>query len=310
VEVRVHQLLTSSDKLLTATEAISRFVRPGAVVGLGGQNINRCPMALVHELIRAGTGDLTVVGCNLSLPLDMLAANGQVVRTEQGSGNLEKYGALFEWRRRAERGDIQVKDYSHLSMASRFLAGSLGLPFMPTLSLLGTDVLKNHLESGDARVVQDPWSDQPVVLLKALTPDVSLIHASRADADGNVVIDGVTSHEVDMVKASAATIVSVEEVLPAGALAGEPERVTISSAFVSAIVHQPYGAFPTSVYKLYDYHEPEIVDYQRRSRHLDGLDDYLDDCVRNVKSFDEYLDRQDPDREVRRSLETAMRSLL
>ena len=307
----MHQLLTSSSgKLLTATEAISRFVRPGAVVGLGGQNINRCPMALVHELIRAGTGDLTVVGCNLSLPLDMLAANGQVVRTEQGSGNLEKYGALFDWRRRAERGDIQVKDYSHLSMASRFLAGSLGLPFMPTLSLLGTDVLKNHLESGDARVVQDPWSDQPVVLLKALTPDVSLIHASRADADGNVVIDGVTSHEVDMVKASAATIVSVEEVLPAGALASEPERVTISSAFVSAIVHQPYGAFPTSVYKLYDYHEPEIVDYQRRSRHLDGLDDYLDDCVRNVKSFDEYLDLRDPDREIRRSLETAMRSLL
>ena len=307
----MHQLLTSSSgKLLTATEAISRFVRPGAVVGLGGQNINRCPMALVHELIRAGTGDLTVVGCNLSLPLDMLAANGQVVRTEQGSGNLEKYGALFDWRRRAERGDIQVKDYSHLSMASRFLAGSLGLPFMPTLSLLGTDVLKNHLESGDARVVQDPWSDQPVVLLKALTPDLSLIHASRADADGNVVIDGVTSHEVDMVKASAATIVSVEEVLPAGALAGEPERVTISSAFVSAIVHQPYGAFPTSVYKLHDYHEPEIVDYQRRSRHLDGLDDYLDDCVRNVKSFDEYLDLRDPDREIRRSLETAMRSLL
>src|SRR6266508_6082504 len=82
------------------------------------------------------------------------------------------------------------------------------------------------------------------------------------------------------------------------------------SAFVSAIVHQPYGAFPTSVYKLYDYHEPEIVDYQRRSRHLDGLDDYLDDCVRNVKSFDEYLDLRDPDREIRRSLETAMRSLL
>jgi glutaconate CoA-transferase subunit A len=310
VEVRVHQLLTSSDKLLTATEAVRRFVRPGAVVGLGGQNINRCPMALVHELIRAGTGDLTVVGCNLSLPLDMLAANGQVVRTEQGSGNLEKYGALFEWRRRAERGELEIKDYSHLAMASRFLAGSLGLPFMPTRSLLGSDLLRDHLESGDARLVEDPWSDQPVVLLRTLTPDVSLIHASRADADGNVVIDGVTSHEVDMVKASAATIVSVEEVLPAGALASEPERVTISSAFVSAIVHQPYGAFPTSVYKRYDYHEPEIVDYQRRSRNSDGLDEYLDGCVRNVTSFDEYLDRTDPDHVIRRLLEASMKRLL
>ncbi|HEY3003792.1 MAG TPA: CoA-transferase [Kribbellaceae bacterium] len=305
----MHQLLTS-DKLLSATDAIARFVRPGAVVGLGGQNINRCPMALVHELIRAGTGDLTVVGCNLSLPLDMLAANGQVVRTEQGSGNLEKYGALFEWRRRAERGDLEVKDYSHLAMASRFLAGSLGLPFMPTRSLIGSDVLKDHLESGDARLYADPWSGAPVVLLKALTPDVSLIHASRADADGNVVIDGVTSHEVDMVKASAATVVSVEEVLPAGALAGEPERVTISSAFVSAVVHQPYGAFPTSVYKLYDYHEPEIVDYQRRSRYDDGLDTYLDACVRDVRTFDDYLERQDPGGATRRSLEDAMRSLM
>lgn len=305
----MHQLL--SPKVMDAGDAVRRFVRPGAVVGLGGQNISRCPMALVHEVIRRGIGNLTVVGCNLSLPLDLMVAAGLVARTEQGSGNLEKYGVLFCWRRAAERGEITVGDYSHLAMASRFLAASLGLPFLPTRSLLGTDLLGAARTGGDdARLSSDPWDGTPVVLLRALAPDVSLIHAAAADADGNVVIDGVTSHEVDMVKASRTAIVSAEEVLPAGALAGEPERVTISSAFISAVVEQPFGAFPTSVYKRYDYYEPEITEYQRRARAAEGVHEYLVERVYSADSFDGQLDRIDPAGTIRQQVTDAMRELL
>lgn len=305
----MHQLLTD-DKVLTAADAVERFVRPGAVVGLGGQNINRCPMALVHEVIRQAPADLTIVGCNLSLPMDMLAAAGLVRRTEQGSGNLEKYGTLFTWRRLAESGGIEIADYSHLAMASRFLAGSLGLPFMPTRSLLGSSVLDGLVATGDASVVADPWGDDPVVLLRALSPDVALIHAGRADAEGNVIIDGVTSHEVDMVKAAKATIVSVEEVVPAGALGADPERVTVSSAFVSAVVHEPFGAFPMSVYQRYDYYEPEIVEYQRIARAGEDLGAYLDEHVRSHVDFARYLESIDPGAVIRDRLVERMRSLM
>ena len=309
----MHQLLSSPQRarVMTAAEAVELFVEPGAVVGLGGQNINRCPMALVHEVVRQEIGELTVVGCNLSLPLDLLVAAGLVVRTEQGSGNLEKFGTLFTWRRAVESGRIVVRDYSHLSMASRFLAGAMGLPFMPVRSLLGSSVLERLVAEEDAVVTSDPWSGEPVVLVRACTPDVSLIHANAADEDGNVVIDGVTSHEIDMVRASRHVIVSVEEVLPVGAFDDEPERVTISGAYVSAVVEQQWGAWPTSVYRKYDYYEPEIESYQKIAKAGDeGPRRYLAETVEAHPDFHAYLAATDPDGAARTAMADQMRSLL
>ena len=307
--VGVHRLL-SGDKVMTVEEAVRAFVTPGVLLGMGGQNINRCPMALVHEVARQGVGDLTVVGCNLSVGLDILVGCGLVARTEHGSGNLERYGTLFAWRRAAERGEIEVVDHSHLAMASRFAAAANGVPFMPTRSLLGTDVLKGLAEAGIAKLTDDPFEGDPVVLMRALTPDVSVIHAHRADPAGNTVIEGVTSHEVDMVRASRHTVVSVEELVPAGSLATRPEQVTISEAYVSAVVVQPYGAFPTSAYRLYDFAEDEIRSYQSLARK--GGDDYagwLRDHVLEPADFTAYLKQRDPSGDRRAALAEAMRSL-
>ncbi|MEV5572596.1 CoA-transferase [Spirillospora sp. NPDC052269] len=308
----MHHLLTgnlAADKVVTAAEAVERFVRPGAVVGMGGQNINRCPMALVHEVARQGVGELTVVGCNLSLPLDILVAAGLVVRTEQGSGNLERYGTLFAWRRAVEAGRITVRDHSHLTMATRFAAGAIGVPFLPTRSLLGSDVLTALVSEGIAQVMDDPWGEGPVVLVRALRPDVSLIHAHRADPFGNVVIEGVTSHEVDMVRASSATVVTVEEIVPEGGLNARPEEVTISGAYVSAVVAQPFGAFPTSVYRSYDFAEDEIKAYQALARRGgDGYASWLAGHVLDPADFDGYLRRADPGGERRAALTESMRS--
>ncbi|WP_431897743.1 CoA transferase subunit A [Nonomuraea sp. bgisy101] len=296
-------------KVLTAGEAVSRFVARGSVVGMGGQNINRCPMALVHEVIRQGVGGLTVVGCNLSLPLDMLVAAGLVVRTEQGTGNLERYGTLFAWRRAVERGEVSVGDHSHLAMASRFAAAALGLPYLPTRSLLGTDLLADMVAEGVAVESVDPFGGKPLVLVRAMAPDVALIHANRADTLGNTVIEGVTSHEVDMVRAAKVTIVSAEQVLPAGAFADRPEQVTIPEAYVTAVVEQPFGAFPTSVYRAYDFAESEIKEYQGLGRtgdeHLRAwISANLGAC------FEEYLATRDAGGTLRRTLADRMRSLV
>ncbi|HXA58527.1 MAG TPA: CoA-transferase [Streptosporangiaceae bacterium] len=296
-------------KLVTAAEAVARFVTPGAVVGMGGQNINRCPMALVHEVARQGLGDLAVVGCNLSVPLDILVACGLVARTEHGSGNLERYGTLFAWRRAAEAGSIEVRDHSHLAMATRFAAGAIGVPFMPTRSLLGTDVLRGLIDLDIARLME--FDGQPIVLMRALTPDVSLIHVHQADPLGNAVIEGVTSHEVDMVRASRATIISAEEIVPPGSLGERPERVTISEAYVSAVVHQPYGAYPTSVYRRYDFAEDEIKAYQAVARAGGAeFDHWIRRYVLEPERFDDYLDRRDPDAAGRLAMSSSMRSMV
>ncbi|MFF5210671.1 CoA transferase subunit A [Streptosporangium sp. NPDC000396] len=297
-------------KVFTAAEAVARFVAPGAVVGMGGQNINRCPMVLVHEVIRQRIGGLTVVGCNLSLPLDMLVAAGLVARTEQGTGNLERYGTLFAWRRAVERGEVSVGDHSHLAMATRFAAGALGLPYLPTRSLLGTDLLADMVAAGYARQDVDPWSGNPLVLLKAMTPDVAIIHANRADISGNIVIEGVTSHEVDMVRAARVAIVSVEEIVPAGSFADRPEQVTIPEAYVAAVVEQPFGAFPTSVYRAYDFAESEIKEYQALGRAGEELRDWLAVNVCATADFDAFLATRDPSGSLRSRLADQMRSLV
>lgn len=318
----MHQLLSdvASDpaatdgnpaKVMTAAQAVARFVKPGNVVGMGGQNINRCPMALAHEVIRQGTGQLRIVGCNLSLPVDLLVTAGLVAHTEQGSGNLERYGVLFAWRRSLESGTVTTNDHSHLSMASRFLAGAMGLPFMPVRSLLGTDVLTGLEEAGLASIVTDPFGDSDIVLLKAQTPDVSLIHVSCADTNGNAIIEGVTSHEIDMVRASAVTIISTDELVPAGTFDDKPENVTISSAYVTAVVEQKYGAFPTSVYRKYNYFENDIEEYQRLAK-AGGPEHsaWLKDNILDHRDFDAYLKWRDPDGTIERRLTEEMRDLL
>src|SRR5438132_12630883 len=110
----------SIDKLMTAQEAVARYVRPGSVLGMGGQNIGRCPMALTHEIIRQRVGGLSVVGCNLSIAMDQLVAAGLVRRCECGSGNLERFGTIFCWRQAIESGTLELEDCTHLAMCNGF----------------------------------------------------------------------------------------------------------------------------------------------------------------------------------------------
>ncbi len=280
---------------MTAAEAVERFVPDGAVLGMGGQSIGRCPMALAFEIVRQAKGDLTIVGCNLAMSMDVLVGSGLVRRTECGTGNLERYGTAFRWRAAAESGELTVVDYSHLGMASRFLAASLGLPFMPVKSLLGSDILSTKRTDGpdpDYVLIDNPFSGgEPVALLPALSPDVSIIHVQKADAAGNLSIGGFSTHEPEMVKASKSVIVSCEELVDPEYFRDNPGETTVPFLFVDAVVHQPFGGYPTSVYGRYEHDREHIVEYQRVARA--GGDEYVDYLWRAVhesSDFGSFLD--------------------
>ncbi|MDR7555178.1 MAG: CoA-transferase [Armatimonadota bacterium] len=301
-------------KVMTAAEAVARFVRPGSVLGMGGQNIGRCPQALTFEIIRQRIGDLTVVGCNLSLGMDQLVGAGLVRRTASGSGNLERFGVTYCWRRGIEDGTLVHEDYSHLAMVSRFLAGEMGVPFMPTRSLLGSDMLADapvlswgaratggahdaaaaqRASPPKAVVVDNPWAPgEPVVLVPALQPDVSIVHVQRADPLGNVVIEGFATHEPEMLRASQTVIVSCEELVPTDAIRAAPERTTVPFLYVDAVVVAPFGAYPTSVYGYYDYDAAEVARYQEAARSGPAaVAAYLQEAVWDCATFDDYLAR-------------------
>ncbi len=290
----------TTDKVMSATEAVARFVRPGAILGMGGQNIGRCPMALTHEIIRQRIGDLTVVGCNLSIAMDQLVGAGLVRRCECGSGNLERFGTTLCWRRGIEAGTLEVEDYSHLAMVTRFLAGEMGVPFMPTRSLLGSDLLASSSESsqrsrpGKALVIDNPWAPgEPVVLVPALQPDVSIVHVQRADRMGNLVIEGFATHEPEMLRASRHVIASCEALVSTDEIRAHPEQTTVPFLHVSAVVVQPFGAYPTSAYRYYDYDAARVTAYQAAARAGgEAISEYLQTSIWNCASFDEYLARE------------------
>ena len=306
-----------ANKVMTAADAVARFVRPGSILGMGGQNIGRCPMALTHEIIRQRIGDLTVVGCNLSIGMDQLVGAGLVRRCESGSGNLERFGTTPCWRRGIESGTLEIEDYSHLAMVSRFLAGEMGVPFMPTRSLLGSDLLEpagaptGGGRPGKAAITENPWNPgERVVLVPALQPDVSIVHVQRADPIGNLIIAGFATHEPEMIRASRQVVVSCEELISTDEIRAHPERTTIPFVYVDAVVVQRHGAYPTSTYGYYDYDGDHVTAYQDAARAGgSAIDAYLQRYIWDCATFDESLERAaDPDRLA--ALTSAMREML
>src|SRR5579875_3526269 len=282
----------SRSKVMTAAEAVARFVRPGSTLGMGGQNVGRCPMALTHEIIRQRIGDLTVVGCNLSIAMDQLVGAGLVRRTVCGSGNLERFGTTLCWRRAVEEGAVEVVDYSHLAMVTRFLAGEMGVPFMPTRSLLGSDLLRPPAAPGPAPGPPPP--DRPV----------------GADALGNAIIEGFATHEPEMARASRHVVVSCEELVSTDEIRAHPEATTLPFLYVDAVVVQPFGAYPTSTYRFYDYDAVHVAEYQAAARAgPDAVQAYLEAYVWGCPSFDAYLQRA-AGRERLEALRRTMRELV
>lgn len=285
----------AESKVMTAKEAVERFVFDGALLGMGGQNVGRCAMTISHEIVRQGKKDLALCGCNLSISMDILVGAGLVKRCESGTGNLEYFGTTFLWRRAIQDGKMEMEDYSHLSMVSRFLAGEMGLPFMPVKSLLGSDMLTNQAHSTGKKyeIIDNPWNPgENVVLLPALRPDVAIIHAQRADAMGNVVIDGFLAHDVEMVRAAKHAIVCCEEIVPTEWIRNDPERTSIPYLYVNAVVEQPFGAYPTAAYRYYDYDSEHVTFYQKCARE-GGKDyeDYLKTYILDCENFDDYLEK-------------------
>lgn len=285
----------NNKKIMTAAEAVSRFVADGSLVGMGGQTIGRCAMALVHEMVRQRKKNLTLVGCNLSINMDILVGAGLVKRTECGTGNLERFGTTHAWRRFIEAGKLENEDYSHLGMVSRFLAGEMGLPFMPIRSLIGTDILNRHSSSTPHKyeIVNNPWDPHDrVALLPAINPDVSIVHVQKADEEGNLIIEGFLTHEPEMIRASKVVIASCEEIIPSDEIRKYPERTTIPYVYVHAVVPQTWGAHPTSVYRYYQHDAEHLREYQKCAREGGpAFDAYLEKYIFACASFDEYLDK-------------------
>jgi acyl CoA:acetate/3-ketoacid CoA transferase alpha subunit len=272
------------DKRMTEAEAVSRFIHDGDYIGTELYGTVRCPQSLVNEIVRQGKKNLRVAGQGV-YELDMLLAAGLVRALDHTYIGLEVYGISNCLRREVESGRVTCVEWSNAGIAWRFKAAAMGVPFIPVRSMLGTDTLKYSA----AKVVEDPFTGDPIALLPALILDVGLIHVHRADRYGNAQIDGISGFAFEMARASKRLIISAEEIVDTEVIRSQPDRTIIPYYLVDAVVHAPFGSHPGEMCYVYERDEPQIKEWVEASKTPEGAQAYLEKYIYGVRDHQEYL---------------------
>ena len=302
------------DKRTSMGDAISRYVRPGAHISIGGFTLNRNPMAAVYEIIRRKIGNLHVYAHSNGQGIDELIGAGCVRAVEIAYGGNGRFApTCIRFRKAVESGRVLIEDYSNYQMTLRFMAGAMGVPFLPTISSLGTDIVgkwgfsqefrekERRLSLKKLTVMNNPFQrqvDDPrkVVLVPAINPDVTIIHVQQADAKGTVRIEGLTFADVEQARASKRLIVTCEEIVSETILREEPGKNQIPFFCVDAVVHQPHGAYPTACYLYYDYDPVYLNHYKEAAQEDSAYRQYLEHYVYGVKNHQGLLNLIGKDR--------------
>ncbi|HNT43043.1 MAG TPA: CoA-transferase [Syntrophorhabdaceae bacterium] len=292
-----------ADRLMGLDEAVSRFVKNGCQLAIGGFTITRNPMAVAYEIVRQRVKDIHLVCHSHGQALDVLVGAGCVGRLEIAYGGNGRYApTCVRFKKAIQRSEIQFEDYSNYQMSLRFLAGALSIPFIPTKSGLGSDLMnyegfpaevrkEEKVASRKYAKMANPFSEDwdEVVLLPALTPDVTILHAQYVGDDGTVRIKGLTFADIEQAKAADRVIITCEDIVPRSFIRTDPDQNSLPPFFVDAIVKVPYGAHPTACYGFYDY-DPKHLNLYRKMAEDDTLfTEYLDEWVYGVGSWEDYL---------------------
>jgi acyl CoA:acetate/3-ketoacid CoA transferase alpha subunit len=273
------------DKRMDEAQAVRQFIHDGDYIGTELYGTVRCPMSLVNEIVRQGIDSLHVAGQGV-LELDMLLAAGLVKALDLTYIGLEVYGVSNCLRREVENGRIdKIVDWSNAAIAGRFKATSMGVPFIPIRSMLGTDTLKYSA----AKVVECPFTGEPICLIPALILDVGLIHVHRADKYGNAQIDGISGFAAEMARASKSLIISAEQIVDTEVFRSQPDRTIIPYYLVDAVVEAPFGSHPGEMCYIYERDEPQICKWVEQSKTVETTQAYLQEYIYGVNDHQEYL---------------------
>jgi glutaconate CoA-transferase, subunit A len=283
---------TTTSKLVTLREAAAS-VPDGATLALGGFVVARTTAAFARELVRQRRRGLTVSQAIVGFDTDILAASGAIDKLIYGGGSLDAFGLVIAINRLIEQGRLAVEAYSTMTVSLRYLAAAMGIPYMPTKSLLGSDVLA-RLEAtapDSVRVTTCPFTGERLLLLRALQPDVAVVQVQQADQEGNARIYGPTWDNDEALKAAKRVILLAEEIVSTDYLRQQPELTSVTGLRVDMVVHAPYGAHPTSCYRYYDYDADHLREYVTAAKDPPALERYLDKYVHSVEDHFAYLER-------------------
>jgi glutaconate CoA-transferase, subunit A len=284
------------NKVASMRDAVAEVVRDGDVVAIEGFT-HLISFAAGHEIIRQRKRDLTLARLTPDLIYDQMIAAGvarKLVFSWMGNPGV---GGLNSIRRAveapaggapagdAEPGPLELEEYSHFGMVGRYTAGASNLPFFPLRSYFETDLPKaNPL----IRPIRSPYGDETVYAVPPLKPDVTIVHAQRADAAGDTQMWGLLGCQKEAAFAAERVIVVVEELVSEDVIRADPNRTVIPGLIVDAVVVEPFGAHPSYVQGSYDRDNHFYRDWDAISRDRAATEEWLGEWVYGVTGRAEY----------------------
>lgn len=267
-------------RVMSLEEAVRAHVPDGSSVLLGACLESVIPFAAGHEIIRQQRRDLTLIGPISDILFDQIIGAGCVSRVIAAWVGNVSAGLAHAYRRAVEEGvprPLEVREHSNLSLGLALMAAGLGSPFIPTRTVLGTDLPSTN---PDLLVTENPLAPgEPIVLVRALSPDVAVFHVQKADEEGRGHLWGNLGIAREGALAARKIILTCEEIRPREELTADPNRVLIPAHKVAAVVESPGGAHPSPVPGYAERDHECFTAYHRRTRTLEGTEEWLQECV-------------------------------
>jgi len=283
------------NKLTSLPQAISNFVNDGDTIYAAGFT-HLIPFAAGHEIIRQGKHDLVLARATPDLIYDQMVAAGcarKVIFSYMGNPGV---GSLRIVRSEIQAGRLEWEEYSHFGMISRLQAGASGLPFMPMNQTGAT-----HLESANPNIrrVLDPYSNQEVIVVPALNPDVAIVHVQRADKDGNAHLWGIVGEQKEAAFAAKRVILTAEEIVDESIIRSDPNRTIIPGFIVDAVCHVPHSCHPSYAQGYYDRDNSFYLEWDKISSSIDTVKEWLDDWVYGIPDHSTYWEKLGKETQMR-----------
>jgi glutaconate CoA-transferase subunit A len=306
-------------KLVAMRDAIARFVPDGSSVVLGCQLEQMIPFAAGHEIMRQKRRGLTLIGPISDILFDQIIGAGCAERVIAAWVGNVMMGSAYNFRRGVEQEGLKVTDMTNFTVALALQAAAMGVPFLPTWTALGSDVAK---ENEFFQEIESPFGEensrslplaslgvgmthlkervtsqesaasgrQKLHAVKALHPDVTIVHVQRADAEGNAHCWGNFGIMPEAVKAARRVIVTAEEVVAPEVIASDPNRTLVPGFLVSAVVESPMGAHPSPVQGCYKRDDACFRQYHEQTKTKADFDAWAQRWVYGVADRSGYVD--------------------
>jgi glutaconate CoA-transferase, subunit A len=278
------------DKVRSLHDAIARDLDDGMAVAMGCALESLIPFAASHEIIRQKRQDLTVI-CPISdMQFDQLIGAGCVKKViASWIGNVAA-GLGHNYRRAAEYGipqAIEIEEHSNFTIGQALQAAAMGLPFLPTRTVKGSDFGTGN----QFHRIRCPFTNEDLVAVRAIQPDVAILHVQRADAEGNAHVWGNFGVMREAALAAQKVILTCEEVVDHEVILSDPNRTVIPGFVVSSVVHEPFGSFPSPTQGYARRDDDFYFEYHKATRTRDGFEQWLKNWVLGVEDHRGFLKR-------------------